>query len=78
MTTKIQPQNVDLYQPMMASRVGPPPIALRVGVVPNNNSIAGGVPQSSMIVETYVLLSALPADMQERVKTAIQLLIAGR
>jgi hypothetical protein len=31
-----------------------------------------------MKIETYVLLSALPSDMQERVKLAIQTLLAGR
>lgn len=70
-------QKVDLYQPIVNSRVGPPPLALRVGTTPNANSIVGGVPQGMSKIETYVLLSALPAELQERVKLAVQALIAG-
>lgn len=72
------PQRVDIYQPIVSSKVGPPPIALRIGVTPNVSEVAGGVPQSTMRVETYVLLSALPSELQERVKVAVQVLIAGR
>lgn len=70
-------QKVDLYQPIVNSRVGPPPLALRVGVTPNANSIVGGVPQGVSKIETHVLLSALPSELQERVKLAVQALIAG-
>lgn len=70
-------QKVDLYQPMINSRVGPAPLALRVGVQPNADSIVGGVPQGITRIETYVLLSALPTELQERVRLAVQALIAG-
>jgi hypothetical protein len=40
--------------------------------------LVGGVAQSVSKIETYVLLSALPVELQERVKTAVQALIAGR
>jgi hypothetical protein len=70
-------QKVDLYQPIVANRVGAPPLALRVGVTPSVESTAGGTQQSSMKVETYVLLSALPTELQERVKLALQALIAA-
>lgn len=70
-------QKVDLYQPIINSRVGPPPLALRVGVQHNADSIVGGVPQGVSKIETYVLLSALPTELQERVKLAVQALIAG-
>lgn len=70
-------QHVDLYQPIQASRVGPPPIALRIAVTPNLDQVVGGVPQGVTRIETYVLLSALPTSMQERVKLAIQALISG-
>lgn len=73
-----EPQRVDLYQPLINVRVGPPPITLRVGTTPNINSVVGGVPQGITRIETYVLLSALPTEMQERVKLAVQVLIAGR
>lgn len=70
-------QSVDLYQPMIASRVGPAPLTLRVAVKPNNDNVVGGVPQGVTRVEAYVLLSALPQELQERVKLAIQALISG-
>lgn len=71
-------QKVDLYQPMFNNRVGPPPIALRVGVTPNVDMIQGGPMQGNTRIETYVLLSALPTELQERVRLAVQALIAGR
>lgn len=70
-------QKVDLYQPIVNSRVGPPPLVLRVEVTPNANSIVGGVMQCVSKIETYVLLSALPSELQERVKLAVQALLAG-
>lgn len=72
-----QMQRVDLYQPMIASRGGPAPIALRVGVI-NQNSISEGVPSGHPRAETYVLLSALPEELRQRVELAVQALIAGR
>lgn len=71
-------QRVDLYQPIINTRVGPAPIALRIGVTPNVDQVVGGVPQGITRIETYVLLSALPTEIQERVKLAVQVLIAGR
>lgn len=70
-------QKVDLYQPLLAAQIGPPPLALRVGVMPNAHSIVGGVPQGMTKIETYVLLSALPTELQEKVKLAVQALISG-
>jgi hypothetical protein len=76
----VQPQRVDLFQPIVAARPGPAPLALRVGV-PLGDSIGGGVPSYAVNgarVETYVLLSALPEEMRKRVELAVQVLIAGR
>lgn len=70
-------QHVDLYQPMANTRVGPAPVALRIANTSNNNQVAGGVPNVPTKVETYVLLSALPAELQERVKIAVQALLSG-
>lgn len=70
-------QRVDLYQPMFNSQVGPAPIALRVGVTPNVMFTEGGPQEGITRTETYVLLSALPTDLRERVKLAIQTLITG-
>lgn len=71
-------QKIDLYQPMINSRVGPPPIALRVGVTPSPMMTEGGPISSPLKIEMYVLLSALPVELQERVRTAVQVLVAGR
>jgi hypothetical protein len=70
-------QKVDLYQPIVAAKVGPAPLALRIGVTANNDSVAGGMPMSNLKVETYVLLSALPEELRRRVDLAIQALITG-
>jgi hypothetical protein len=71
-------QKVDLFQPLIADKVGAPPIVLRVGVL-NQNSISEGVPMGGTVKpEAYVLLSALPEELRRRVELAIQLLISGR
>lgn len=67
----------DLYQPVYAEKFGPPPLVVRAIVTINQNYVAGGVPSSSQKAESYVLLSALPSELQERVKTAVQAIIAG-
>jgi len=71
-------QKVNLFQPLIADKVGAPPIVLRVGVL-NQNSISEGVPQGGTVkAEAYVLLSALPEELRRRVELAVQLLISGR
>jgi hypothetical protein len=67
----------DLYQAVFASKVGLPPLVIRAVITDNNNYIVGGMPQSQARVENYILLSALPTELQDRVKTSIQTLIAG-
>ena len=67
----------DLYQPIFAVRPGLPPLTLRTIVTVNQDHFAGGVPQSSQKGEVYVLLSSLPKELQERVKTAVQAIISG-
>lgn len=69
------PQQADLYQPIMASRPGPPPLVLRVGVR-NANSISEGVPVGNVKAEAYVLLSALPEELRRRVELAVQALVS--
>lgn len=66
------PQRVDLYAPMEAARVGPPPLVLRVIVTPNADSVVGGVPMANRRAEPYVLLSALPDELRQRVELAVQ------
>lgn len=67
----------DLYSPITASRIGPSPVVIRAIVTTNNDYIAGGMPQAQLKAESYVLLSALPKELQERVKTAVQAIISG-
>ena len=76
--SQVTAQRVDLYQPMINSRPGPAPVALRCGVTSDGGMTESGPMQTVTKIETYVLLSALPTDLQERVRTAIQLLISGR
>lgn len=70
-------QHVDLYQPIMNSRIGPAPLTLRIGTTPSAASVVGGPQTGITKIETYVLLSALPTDLQERVRLAVQMLVAG-
>jgi hypothetical protein len=68
---------VDLYQPIEANRIAPPPLVIRAIVTTTNSMVVGGVPSESRKAEDYVLLSALPRELQERVRTAVQAMIAG-
>lgn len=68
----------DLFQPVHATRIGPAPIVLRAVVTTNNDYIVGGMPEAQLKAESYVLLSALPKELQERVKTAVQAIISGQ
>jgi hypothetical protein len=68
---------VDLYQPLEANRVGPAPLVVRTVVTTNSDMFAGGIPANSKKIEDYVLLSALPKELQERVKIAIQAIVTG-
>lgn len=70
-------QRVDLFQPIIATQPGPQPLALRVGV-PNATSVSEGVPSGRLKIETYVLLSSLPAELQQRVQLAVEVMLAGR
>lgn len=69
--------SADLYQPVYSTRTGPAPLVVRAVVTPNQDYVAGGMPSTSQRVENYVLLSALPAELQERIRTAVQALMSG-
>lgn len=71
-------QKVDLYAPIVASRPGAPPLVVRVAVTPVAEYTTSGPVEGATRSEAYVLLSALPKDVQERVVSAVQALIAGR
>lgn len=70
-------QQANIYQPIESDRVGPAPLVIRTVLTTTNAYIAGGMPTEAKKVEDYVLLSALPWELQERVKTAIQALVTS-
>ena len=70
-------QKVDLFQPMISSRVGHPPLVLNVGVQRSSSETFGGPVEGAVKAEYYVLLSALPEELRERVKTAVQALLSS-
>jgi hypothetical protein len=49
-------QVIDLFQPLMHSQKGQPPIAIRVGTTPSTDSMVGGPQMSQVRIEQYVLL----------------------
>lgn len=67
-------QSVDLTNPIASLRPGPQPLVIKVLTKLNNAEFVGGVPSSNQRWENYVLLSALPTELQERIKIAIQAL----
>ena len=70
-------QKVNLYEPIVHEGHNVPPLTLRVGVQTNSGFVEGGTPQAYLKSETYVLLSALPQELQQRVIVAVQSLISG-
>jgi len=72
-----QMQRVDLMAPMAAVRPGPAPLVIRAIVTSARGGMVEGVPASAQHPETYVLLSALPAELRTRVGLAVQALVAG-
>jgi len=70
-------QQVNLFQPMESQHIGPAPYVIRTIVTTTNSYVAGGMPTEAKKIEDYVLLSALPKELQERVKTAVQTLVSS-
>jgi len=70
-------QKVDLYQPLVHDKAGAPPLVLRANVQAVGGYVEGGAPSAYLKPETYVLISALPQELQQRVRTAIQAMLAG-
>jgi hypothetical protein len=68
---------VDPFQPLHAPPGVPAPLVLNVVVQPRREEFVGGVLESSRRTEQYVILSALPAELRQRVITAIGALQAG-
>jgi len=70
-------QRVDLYQPMISSRIGSPPLVINVGVQRSSAETFGGPVENAVRPEHYILLSALPDELRERVKTAVQAILSS-
>lgn len=66
-------QKADPYKPILSSNNGKAPLVLRL-VVNRNDHFMEGVPGDSFKQETYVLLSALPLELRNRVELAVQTL----
>ena len=69
--------NADIRRPIVAIHVGPAPVVLRTIITENVDYMMGGVPQAALKAEDYILLSSLPRELQERIKTVVQALIDG-
>lgn len=67
----------NLYKPILAAVAGPSPIVLTIVTAPSNGNVAGGVPLSTQKLENYILLSALPDELRQRVALAVQALVTA-
>ena len=70
-------QKVDLFKPILALHPAPAPIAIKIGVMPQYLYTQGGTSSSVPRAELYVRVSALPEEMQARVKSAIDVIAAS-
>lgn len=68
---------VDIRFPVESSHVGPAPLVIRAIVTPTNDMIVGGVPSDPRVAEDYVLLSALPQELQGRIRNAVEVIISS-
>lgn len=70
-------QNVNFYQAIKSATTGPMPVFFNVLATPTRDYVEGGVPTHSK-VETYVLVSTLPTDVQRIVENAVQAVLASK
>lgn len=70
-------QLVHLNEPIKAARPGNPPIVININVVPEMQFTSGGPVYQPERVESYVLFSALPEELQRRVKMAVSMLVSS-
>lgn len=64
---------VNLYEPIVCSNVGAPPLVLNVVTNPAKEYSVGGVQKNSTKkVEQYVLYSILPEELKHQVRTCVQ------
>ena len=71
-------QQVDTLQGFIHSTNATVPLVIRT-VTPraDGSNFVGGAPAGGNVVSEYILLSALPADLKERVVTAIKAQMQG-
>ena len=70
-------QRVNVYEPLVADRQGPAPLAIRVGTYPPAGYSSSGQVTAGLKIEDYVRLSALPQELRAKVELALQAIIAG-
>jgi hypothetical protein len=68
---------IDLTQPIPAKAGQPAPLVITVVTTPRTMEFVGGVPGSATKREQYVLFSALPEELRQRVKLAVEALASA-
>jgi hypothetical protein len=71
-------QKVDLFKPIMSIHPAPAPIALKIAVMPEALFTQGGSLTHKPQPELFVRISCLPEELQMRVKSALDMLVAAR
>ena len=67
----------DLYQQIVASKVGPAPLVIKKIVTTTNAGAVGGMPHGTQRLEHYILLSSLPEELRASIERFISAKIAG-
>ena len=62
----------DIYNVIVSNKRGNPPLVIRTLTTLDNKAMIDGIPQINQKIENYVLLSALPFELKQRVELAIQ------
>ena len=70
-------QVVDLTQPICAAQPGQSPLVINVNIKQRVEYTVGGPMSGNDKVVNYVLFQALPVDLQEKIKSAVQTLMSG-
>lgn len=71
-------QQVDtLVQPIVSTNPVVPLVVRCVTSRAGNTMLTSGAPEGGQVINEYVLLSALPQDLKERVITAVRMLAGG-
>jgi hypothetical protein len=74
-----QPKNAaNLYQTIENTHKGAPPLVIEAINTPFIGETYGGIVETPRRKEYYVLLSALPQELQQKVTLAVQALQADR